>query len=77
MLEEYFLLVRRIPGLSLSLDDYWCLDTWTTQKLLDLEQSIIDREIENNPDSKDKYTEHHEGNSEEIESLVEDMQDEL
>ena len=77
MLEEYFLLVRRIPGLSLSVDDYWDLDTWTTQKLLDLEHSIIDNEIKNSPDNKDKYSEHHEGNSEEIESLVEDMQDEI
>lgn len=77
MLEEYFLLVRRIPGLSLSIDEYWGLDTWTTQKLLDLEQSIIDKEVESNPDNKNKYSEHHEGNSKEIESLVEDMQDEL
>ena len=55
MLEEYFLLVRRIQGIGLSLDDYWQMDSWTTAKLLTMERAIIDEEIKNNPDYKNKY----------------------
>ena len=44
MLEEYFLLIRRISVISLSPSDYWELDTFTTQKLLSLELEIIEQE---------------------------------
>lgn len=44
MLSEYFLLVRRIPGISLSINEYWELDTFTTQYLLDLEKKIMKAE---------------------------------
>ena len=73
MLEEYFLLVRRIPGISLSVEDYWELDTWTTAKLLDMEQKIIDEEIKSNPDYKKPYEERPDGNAEEMNDLVDEL----
>ena len=72
MIEEYFLLVRRIKGIGLSIDDYWSLDTWTTSKLLSMEREIIDEEIKNSPDYKEQYKERPEGNSEEMNSLVDE-----
>lgn len=44
MLSEYFLLVRRVPGISLSPEEYWDLDTFTTQYLLDCEKEVIKAE---------------------------------
>ena len=44
MIEEYFLLVRRVQGIGLSIQEYWDLDTWTTAKLLDMERKIIEEE---------------------------------
>ena len=73
MLEEYFLLVRRIPGLSMSVEDYWNLDTWTTAKLLDMERQIIDDEIKNSPDYKEQYEERPDGNSEEMNDLMDEL----
>lgn len=72
MLEEYFLLVRRIPGISLSVKDYWELDTWTTAKLLDMERQIMEKEAEEFNDKKE-YKERPKGNSEEMNSLVDEM----
>ena len=72
MLEEYFLLVRRIGGLSLSVDEYWELDTWTTAKLLDMEKKIIEMEQKEMSDKKE-YNERPEGNSEEMNDLVDEM----
>jgi len=72
MIEEYFLLVRRIPGISLSIDDYWEMDTWTTAKLLLLERAIIDEEMKNNPSAKKEYEERPEGNSEFVNDLVDE-----
>jgi len=72
MLEDFFLLVRRIPGLSLSVNDFWELDTWTTQKLLDMEYAIIEEERKA-LDDKPKYTEEHEGDSEEMKEIMEMM----
>lgn len=59
MLEEYFLLVRRISGLSMSVEDYWELDTWTTSKLLRMEEAIIKEEKEefNKNNKKHDYVE--------------------
>lgn len=73
MLEDYFLLVRRIKGMGLSLDDYWQMDSWSTAKLLSMERAIIDEEIKSNPDYKNKYEERPEGNSEEMNDLVDEM----
>ena len=73
MLEEYFLLVRRIPGLSLSIEDYWSLDTWTTAKLLDMEKRIIEEEQKEYNNSKNTYNERPDGNSEEMNDLVDEM----
>ena len=70
MLEEYFLLVRRIPGISLSIEDYWNMDTWTTGKLLMMEKAIIEEENKNNPNSEKEYEERPQGNSEEMNDLV-------
>lgn len=72
MLEEYFLLVRRIGGLSLSVDEYWELDTWTTAKLLDMEKKIIEMERKEMDDKKE-YNERPDGNSEEMNDLVDEM----
>lgn len=73
MLEEYFLLVRRIPGISLSIDDYWDLDTWTTAKLLDMEKRIIEEEQKEYNKQNKVYEERPDGNSEEMNDLVDEM----
>ena len=75
MLNDYFLLVRRIPGLSMSVEDFWELDTWTTQKLLDMELQIIEKEEEqmNEIEGKHKYSEEHEGDSEDMKNIMEMM----
>ena len=75
MLEEYFLLVRRIQGIGLSVDEYWELDTWTTSKLLLMEKAIIEeeqKEARKYSDKKD-YQERPDGNSEEMNDLVDEM----
>ena len=72
-LEEYFLLVRRINGLGLSVDDYWKLDTWTTAKLLDMERKIIEEEQKEFNKQNNVYTERPDGNSDEMNDLVDEM----
>ena len=72
MLEEYFLLVRRIQGIGLSVDDYWSMDTWTTAKLLSMERAIMEEEAKQHSDKK-QYVERPEGNSEEMNDLVDEM----
>ena len=72
MLEEYFLLVRRIQGIGLSVDDYWSMDTWTTAKLLDMEKKIMEEEAKAYNDNKE-YVERPDGNSEEMNDLVDEM----
>ena len=73
MLEEYFLLVRRISGISLSIEDYWELDTWTTAKLLNMERQIIEEEQKQYNKDNDEYIERPEGNSEEMNNLMDEM----
>ena len=73
MIEEYFLLVRRISGLGLSIDDYWELDTWTTAKLLSLEQKIMEEEQKEFGKQENAYTERPDGNSEEMNELMDEM----
>ena len=72
-LEEYFLLVRRIQGIGLSVKDYWELDTWTTAKLLDMEKRIIEEEQKEYNKNNNTYEERPEGNSEEMNDLVDEM----
>ena len=75
MLEEYFLLVRRIQGIGLSINDYWDLDTWTTAKLLSLERQIIEEEQKEarKYSGKKDYIERPDGNSSEMNDLVDEM----
>lgn len=79
MLEDYFLLVRRIQGLSLSPSDFWELDTFTTQKLLDMEMEIIKKEQEeyDKLNNKKTYVEQPEGNSEEMNDIVNMMSEDI
>lgn len=72
MLEEYFLLVRRIQGIGLSVNEYWELDTWTTSKLITMEKAIMDEEAKQYSDKKE-YNERPDGNSEEMNDLVDEM----
>ena len=72
MLEEYFLLVRRINGIGLSVEEYWNLDTWTTAKLLNIEKKIMDEEAKAY-DDKEEYVERPDGNSEEMNNLMDEM----
>jgi len=72
MLEEYFLLVRRVPGLSLSVDEYWEMDTWTTAKLLSMEKEIMGAEAKEYGD-KNTYEERPDGNSEYMNDLVDEL----
>lgn len=75
MLEDYFLLVRRIPGISLSVNDYWELDTFTTHKLLEMELEIIEEEQKQLKEAEGKkdYVEQPEGNAEEMNNIVDMM----
>ena len=75
MLEDYFLLVRRIPGISLSPNEFWELDSFTTQKLISMEMEIIEEEQKHLKESESKkdYVEQPEENSEEMNDIVEMM----
>ena len=75
MLEDYFLLVRRIPGISLSPNEFWELDSFTTQKLISMEMEIIEEEQKQLKESEGKkdYVEQPEENSEEMNDIVEMM----
>ncbi|MBP5421658.1 MAG: hypothetical protein J6Y78_04350 [Paludibacteraceae bacterium] len=72
-LEEYFLLVRRVQGIGLSIKEYWEMDTWTTAKLLDMEKRIIEEEQKEYNKQNDVYEERPQGNSEEMNDLVDEM----
>lgn len=73
MLEDYFLLVRRINGINLSVKDYWELDTWTTAKLLSMEKEIIHIEQDEIAKYNDEYVERPDGNSDEMNELMDMM----
>lgn len=72
-LEEYFLLVRRIQGIGLSVEQYWEMDTWTTSKLLRMEEAIIEEEQKEYNKQNKVYQERPDGNSEEMNDLVDEM----
>ena len=76
MLEDYFLLVRRVTGIGLSVADFWELDTWTTAKLLDMEHNIIEKEKEELDKSQNKYVEQHEDNSMEMNNIMDKLSEE-
>ena len=73
MLEEYFLLVRRIQGIGLSVEDYWNMDTWTTSKLLNMERKIIEEEQKEYDKDKKEYKERPDNNSDEMNDLMDEM----
>lgn len=73
MIEEYFLLVRRVQGIGLSIQEYWDLDTWTTAKLLSMERKIIEEEQKEFNKDKKEYTERPDGNSDEMNDLMDMM----
>ena len=75
MLEEYFLLIRRISGISLSPSDYWELDTFTTQKLVSMEMEIIKKEQEeyDKINNKHTYNERPDENDDEMNDLMDEM----
>ena len=67
-LDIYFLLVHRIEGLGLSLNDFWAMDTWTTSRLYCLELDLIDKEEkELNKDKPESQ------NSDEVKEVYEEM----
>jgi len=78
MLDNYFLLVRRIPGINLSPQSYWELDTYTTSHLLKCEKEIMKKEEEEyNKHNKNKVgNTSQRTNSEEMEEVMEDLQEE-
>ena len=72
LLDIYFLLVHRIEGLGLSLNDFWAMDTWTTSKLLRMEEAIIEEEQKEYNKQNNVYEERPDGNSEEMNDLVDE-----
>lgn len=77
MLEQYFLLVRRIPGISLSPREYWETDTYTTTKLLELEHEVIKKEEKEYRKAKgESYSEPRDTSSQEMMDLADEMQEE-
>ncbi len=77
MLDNYFLLVRRIPGISLSPSAYWELDTYTTGHLLDLELEVMKKEEEEYNKSKGNKTHKpRDTSSPEMIDLAEEIQEE-
>lgn len=71
MLEIYLLLVHRVKGIGLSLNDFWEMDTWTLSMLYLAELDIIDEENKKsgNKDSYEKSIH----NNPEMEDLFEEM----
>lgn len=67
-LDIYSLLVHRIKGLGLSLNDFWQWDTWTTSKMYCMELELIDAEEEAMNDDEDSKQD-----SEEMKDLYEEM----
>lgn len=44
LIDMYILLVHRIEGIGLSLDDFWKMDTWVLSKLYLTEIELIEKE---------------------------------
>ena len=68
LIDMYLVLVHRIEGIGLSLDDFWRMDTWTLSKIYLTEIDLIEKEnkamkkksspeIENDPATEELYHE--------------------
>lgn len=44
LIDMYMVLVHRIEGIGLSLDDFWKMDTWVLSKIYLTEVELIERE---------------------------------
>ena len=44
LIEMYMMLVHRIEGIGLSLDDFWKMDTWVLSKIYLTEVYLIEKE---------------------------------
>ncbi len=44
LIDIYLVLVHRIEGIGLSLDDFWKMDTWTLSKIYLTEIELIEKE---------------------------------
>jgi hypothetical protein len=44
LIEMYLVLVHRIEGIGLSLDDFWRMDTWVLSKIYLTELELIEKE---------------------------------
>lgn len=44
LIDMYLVLVHRIEGIGLSLDDFWKMDTWVLSKIYLTEIELIERE---------------------------------
>ena len=44
LIDMYLVLVHRIEGIGLSLDDFWRMDTWTLSKIYLTEIDLIEKE---------------------------------
>ena len=69
LIDVYNLLVHRINGINLSLDDFWKMDTWILSKLYLTELELIKQE-EKDFKGKDAPEEQ---NSDEMTDLYEEM----
>lgn len=71
MLDVYLLLVHRIEGIGLSLEDFWNMDTWTVSKFYCLELELIEKE---NKEFKNKgHDDYSDENNPEVDDLFEEM----
>ena len=69
LIDIYNLLVHRINGINLSLNDFWKMDTWILAKIYHTEQELI-RQEEKDLKGKSDPTEE---NSDEMSDLYEEM----
>lgn len=70
LIDVYNLLVHRINGINLSLNDFWKMDTWILSKLYLTEQELIRQEEK---DLKKGKSDPEEENSDEMTDLYEEM----
>lgn len=52
LIDMYMLLVHRIEGIGLSLDDFWKMDTWVLSKIYLTEIYLIEKEEKQYKDKK-------------------------
>ena len=71
LIEMYMLLVHRIEGIGLSLDDFWKMDTWILSKIYLTEIHLIDEE--NRKMKKGNHSDPAELNDEATEELASRM----